>query len=60
MNANWENIKECKDEIGDDPFLFDYGYACSVHKAQGSEWENVLLYDERTRHMDDMDYARWL
>lgn len=60
MNADWENIKECKDEMGDDPFLFDYGYACSVHKAQGSEWENVLLYDERTRHMDDMDYARWL
>lgn len=60
MAEDWENIKECKDELGDEPFLFDYGYACSVHKAQGSEWENVLLYDERTRHMDDMDYARWL
>jgi exodeoxyribonuclease-5 len=23
-----------------------YGYAITVHKAQGSEWKNVLLYDE--------------
>lgn len=60
MNSDWKNIRECKEETGDDPFLFDYGYACSVHKAQGSEWENVLLYDERTRHMDDIDYTRWL
>jgi exodeoxyribonuclease-5 len=44
----------------EEPCLFDYGYACSVHKAQGSEWANVLLYDERTRYMDDADYARWL
>lgn len=42
------------------PFLFDYGYALSVHKAQGSEWDNVLLYAERTRHMKDEDFARWL
>lgn len=25
---------------------FDYGYALTVHKAQGSQWDNVLLYDE--------------
>lgn len=25
---------------------FDYGYALTVHKAQGSEWGNVLLFDE--------------
>lgn len=44
----------------DEPFLFDYGYAISVHKAQGSEWKNILLYDERCRGMSDEDYARWL
>lgn len=25
---------------------FTYGYCLTVHKAQGSEWPNVLLYDE--------------
>lgn len=25
---------------------FDYGYALTVHKAQGSQWRNVLLLDE--------------
>lgn len=25
---------------------FDYGYALTVHKAQGSQWEEVVLFDE--------------
>ena len=25
---------------------FDYGYALTVHKAQGSQWNNVVLFDE--------------
>ncbi len=25
---------------------FDFGYAITVHKAQGSEWDNVVLFDE--------------
>jgi exodeoxyribonuclease-5 len=25
---------------------FDYGYALTVHKAQGSEWDKVVLFDE--------------
>jgi exodeoxyribonuclease-5 len=25
---------------------FDFGYALTVHKAQGSQWDNVLLFDE--------------
>jgi exodeoxyribonuclease-5 len=25
---------------------FDYGYALTVHKAQGSQWDNVVLIDE--------------
>lgn len=37
---------------------FDFGYAMTVHKAQGSEWERVLLVDESAafRH----DARRWL
>lgn len=25
---------------------FTYGYAATVHKAQGSQWDNVLLFDD--------------
>lgn len=25
---------------------FDYGYALTVHKAQGSQWDEVMLFDE--------------
>jgi exodeoxyribonuclease-5 len=29
-----------------DVALFDYGYAITAHKAQGSEWDNVLVLEE--------------
>lgn len=38
--------------------LFEYAYAITVHIAQGSEYENVLIYNEQ---MGDRDfYKRWL
>ncbi|WP_332060451.1 ATP-dependent DNA helicase [Bartonella sp. CB74] len=37
---------------------FDYGYALTVHKAQGSQWDNVVLFDESFAFRDM--YARWL
>ncbi|KPK46454.1 MAG: hypothetical protein AMK74_00155 [Nitrospira bacterium SM23_35] len=40
--------------------LFDFGYAISVHRSQGSEWDSVLLFEERSRHWDDEFYKRWL
>lgn len=40
--------------------VFDYGYALTVHKAQGSQAEKVILIEERNRHMSDDDWARWL
>ena len=39
---------------------FDYGYVLSVHKSQGSEWNKVIVFEQRTRHWDDEYYARWL
>lgn len=39
---------------------FDFGYAMSVHKSQGSEWDKVILFEQRTKHWDDEYYARWL
>jgi exodeoxyribonuclease-5 len=40
--------------------FFDYGYACSVHKSQGSEWDRVILFEQRTHRWDDSYYAKWL
>jgi exodeoxyribonuclease-5 len=40
--------------------LFDFGYALTVHKAQGSEAPEVLLFEERSRHMNDDEWRRWL
>ncbi len=37
---------------------FDYGYALTVHKAQGSQWDNVVLFDESAAFRDHR--ARWL
>lgn len=40
--------------------VFDYGYCISVHKSQGSEFEKVILIDERNNFQTDDDYAKWL
>lgn len=42
------------------PDLFDFGYALTVHKAQGSQAKRVLLFEERSKHMDDDKWKRWL
>ncbi len=40
--------------------LFDYGYALTVHKAQGSQAHRVILFEERFKQMDDQMWRRWL
>jgi exodeoxyribonuclease-5 len=37
---------------------FDYGYVLTVHKAQGSQWDDVVLFDESFAFPDSRD--RWL
>lgn len=36
----------------------DYGYAITVHKAQGSQFNKVLVYDEHLYHEEN--HNRWL
>jgi exodeoxyribonuclease-5 len=40
--------------------LFDFGYAISVHRSQGSEWDSVLFFEERSQYWDDEFYKKWL
>jgi exodeoxyribonuclease-5 len=37
---------------------FDYGYVLTVHKAQGSQWDDVVLFDESFAFSDNRE--RWL
>lgn len=39
---------------------FDFGYCLTVHKAQGSEWGNVMVFDEVFGNMDEEYHNKWL
>ena len=44
-------------EIGD---RFDFGYALTVHKSQGSQADRVLLFEEPSVYWEDELWNRWL
>jgi exodeoxyribonuclease-5 len=37
---------------------FDYGYVLTVHKSQGSQWDDVVLFDESFAFAESRQ--RWL
>ena len=41
------------------PYEFAYGYAITTHKAQGSEWDKVMVYEEGFPFIP-MEHTRWL
>lgn len=41
------------------PKEFTYGYAITGHKAQGSQWDKVLIVEEKFP-FDKTEHARWL
>jgi exodeoxyribonuclease V len=55
FEGGWEQL-DWRDLRGTQQF--DYGYALTTHKSQGSQWPGVLVYDESATFRDD--WARWL
>ena len=55
--VNQDNWKMYPKEIR--PMEFDYAYAVTVHKSQGSEFEKVVLFNEYLGKDREM-YQRWL
>jgi exodeoxyribonuclease-5 len=39
---------------------FDFGYALTVHKAQGSEWRSVMVVDESFCWRRENQHHQWL
>ncbi|HMM20612.1 MAG TPA: AAA family ATPase [Selenomonadales bacterium] len=55
--ALWENKQARGDMKG---VIFQFGYCITCHAAQGSEWDNVLLYDDSWHDPNDpLFQARW-
>ena len=53
-------LRMIKSRIGDFlPRDYDFGYAITCHKAQGSEWDKVLVIED-TFPFDKEEHARWL
>jgi exodeoxyribonuclease V len=46
FNLTTGKAKRGKDAQAEIDMSFDFGYAITVHKSQGSEWRNVILYME--------------
>lgn len=51
-SENWQQYRDVPK-----PQLFDYGYCITCHKAQGSEWDKLLVFAE---YMKGTDFQRWL
>lgn len=52
-------INRVKKYKGTLPLEFSYGYAVTCHKAQGSEWEKVLVFEEGHPYSRE-EHQKWL
>lgn len=59
-----KNNEEFKNALLSDPYFnslpLKFGYAITCHKAQGSEWNNVIVQCDTHQNEHTLDYFRWL
>ena len=49
FSASCFNEEKYDFDLGRDaPAPFDYSYVCTVHKAQGSEWSKIMVYEQKS------------
>ena len=58
------SVEELQRETGISSFamanaLFDFGYAMTVHKMQGSQFDDLVVCAEKPGPMSNEDWARW-
>ena len=58
LPAFFQSDEEIPYALRRDSDEFDYGYALTVHKAQGSQWDDVMLFDESGAFREHRN--RWL
>ena len=62
VSAHTHYFKGIEDQLAyyniRDAQCFDYGYALTAHKAQGSQWPDVFIFDES--HVFRQNAKRWL
>ena len=51
---NWQESNQFEFKQEANPF--DYAYAITCHKAQGDQFGNVIVYEQRC---DNWDHVRW-
>lgn len=65
QGINFYEVSYCPDQFGkeknefkfnQDKNPFDYAYAITAHKAQGDEFDNVIVYEEKC---NKWDHRRW-
>ena len=52
LTRDWREIKNLVETV--------WGYAITCHKSQGSQWENVIVFDDKFGHSKPEIRARWL
>jgi exodeoxyribonuclease-5 len=60
---DYSELAECKIRVGtweEAGGLFDFGYGLTVHKSQGSQFNEVLLIVDGPGRMGFDEYKRWL
>jgi len=65
--TTFKDLDEYEEATGQRPWrmkdiglLFDFGYALTVHKSQGSGFKYVILVDDAPLSIDADTYRRWL